>query len=102
MENLSQDVQRTIRALEKLGANAASEQLDEWLDSLFQQKMDLGKARINPNAPATQQAAQAMRQAASKAEQALKNPARAGELGKALEDAIGKLARALNDSSTID
>lgn len=98
MEKLIQELQKTIAALEKLSESTqtASEQIDELLDQLFQQKIDLVKARLNESSPSFQQALQAISQASSKAGRAVKEPARIPEMTEAVASAIGKLAMLLD------
>lgn len=99
MEGLIQDLQKTILALETLSASSAtaSDQIDELLDQLFQQKIDLVKASLNLSSVPYQQAAAAMSEAAAKAARAVKEPARIGEMARAVADAIGKVARLLDN-----
>ena len=77
MDNLSQNLQRTIKALETLSEKGLpqAEQVDELLDQLFQQKIDLANLNTNTSAPAYQQASHALSHAASRAEKAVKNTA---------------------------
>ena len=98
MDSLIQDLQKTIEALETLSesSGAEAEQIDELLDQLFQQKIDLVKANLNPASPPFQQAAQAMKQAATKASRAVKELARFEEMAKAVNESITKLARLLD------
>lgn len=98
MDKLTDDVQRTIRALETLGgrASTASDAIDELLDQLFQQKIDLAGATYSTSAPAYQQAVQSMSAAANKAERAVKDANGITAMVPAIEEAIGKLARLLD------
>jgi hypothetical protein len=98
MDKLTDDIQRTIRALETLSgrASSASDAIDELMDQLFQQKIDLAGAKYSTSAPAYQQALQSMSAAANKAERALKDPNAVAPMVPAIEDAIGKLARLLD------
>jgi pterin-4a-carbinolamine dehydratase len=98
MDNLQQSLQRTIKALEALSEKdlAESEQIDELMDQLFQQKIDLANLNMNASAPIYQQASQAFGQVASRAEKAAKNPALLRETLPAIKDAIAKLAKLLN------
>lgn len=98
MENLIRDLNRTIYALEKLGELAPSEQVDEWLDQLFQQKIDLAKANLSPHSQALQPAAQAVRQAANKLERALKHKIPLAEQQAIVQDAVIKLSRLLDSA----
>jgi dsDNA-specific endonuclease/ATPase MutS2 len=100
MENLIQNLQRTIRALETLSEKALpeTEQVDELLDQLFQQKIDLVNVNANTSSPLYQQAAQALSQAAMRAEKAAKDPARCAEAIPSVNDAIGKVAKFLNNT----
>lgn len=103
MEGLIQDLQKTILALETLSQSSAtaSEQIDELLDQLFQQKIDLLKASLNLSSAPYQQAAEAMSEAAVKAARAVKEPARIEEMTIAVADAISKLARLLDHAVPI-
>ncbi len=100
MEKLLQDLQDTIVSLETLSASAAtaSDQIDELLDQLFQQKIDLVNASLNAASEPYRQAAQAIGQAAAKAARAVKEPARIGEMTTAVEAAISRLARLLDNA----
>lgn len=104
MDSLLQDLQKTIGALEKLAEKpaTASEQLDELLDQLFQQKTDLAKLQLNASAPVYQQALNAIRQASGKSDRAVKDPGKIGEMIPAVNDAIGKLAKLLDHLAPID
>jgi len=104
VDSLIQDLQKTIEALETLGDRPATagEQIDELLDQLFQQKIDLVSASLNVSSQPFLQASQAMKQAAAKAVRAVKEPARVGEMAKAVADAITKLARLLDGVTPID
>lgn len=99
MENLLQNLQRTIKALEILSEKnlPQAEQVDELLDQLFQQKIDLVNLVSSHAGPAYQQASQAFGQAAGRAEKAVKDPAHLRETIPVITDAIGKLARLLNN-----
>lgn len=99
MESLIQYLQTTILALETLSDSpeAASGQIEELLDQLFQQKIDLMNASLNTSSVPFQQAAQAMGLAAAKAERAAKDRTRIGDMETAVADAIGKLARLLDN-----
>ena len=99
MESLIQDLQTTILALETLSDSpeTAGSQIEELLDQLFQQKIDLMNASLNTSSAPFQQAAQAMSLAAAKAERAVKDRARIGEMATAVANAIGKLARLLDN-----
>jgi methyl-accepting chemotaxis protein len=98
VENLIQDLQKTIQALENLSASpaTASDEIDELLDQLFQQKIDLVNANLNVSSPPYQLAAQAIKQAAGKAEKAGKDPAKLKEMTQATSEAISKLAKLLD------
>jgi hypothetical protein len=98
MDKLTDDTQRTIRALETLSgrASSAAEVIDELLDQLFQQKIDLAGATYSTAAPFYQQPVQAMSGAANKAERAVKDPNGVAAMVPVIEDAIGKLARLLD------
>ena len=102
MDNLQQSLQRTIRALETLSEKnlPQGDRVDELLDQLFQQKIDLANINHNTAAPTYQQAAQALGQAASRAEKAAKDPAQLKDALPAVTDAIGKLAKLLNQVLT--
>jgi phage-related minor tail protein len=104
MDNLIQDVQKTIVALEKLAERpaTASEQLDELLDQLFQLKTDLNNVNLNPSSPQYQQALQAVRQAVGKADRATKDNGKLGEMMPAVNNAISKLAKLLDHLAPID
>ncbi|NJD05562.1 MAG: cell division protein ZapD [Methylococcaceae bacterium] len=104
MDSLLQELQRTIGAVEKLAEKpaTASEQLDELLDQLFQQKTDLAKLQLNPSVPAYQQALHAVRQAAGKSDRAVKDSGKVGEMVPAVNDAIGKIAKLLDHLAPID
>ena len=98
MDNLIQDLQKTIEALETLSDRPATagEQIDELLDQLFQQKIDLVATTLNVSSQPYQHAALAMKQAASKTQRAAKEHAPLGEAAQAVAEAIGKLARLLD------
>lgn len=100
MENLSEPLQRTIKAVEMLNNIAESEQLDGLLDQLFQQKIDLVHLRCNPASPAYQQASQSLNYAASKAEKAVNDPTLSNEAILSINDAINKLASLFNHLSS--
>ncbi len=104
MERLIQEVQKTIVALEKLSESpkTASDQIDELLDQLFQQKIDLVGATRNESTASYQRALQAMGQAAAKAERAMKAPERIPEMAAAVSDAIAKVARVLDNVVPIE
>lgn len=101
MENLIQNLQRTIRALESLSKKplAEVEQVEELLDQLFQQKIDLVNLRVNPASPLFQQVTQAMGLAAGHAEKALRLPTTTAESLPHIHHAIEKLGKLLNGSS---
>jgi ABC-type hemin transport system substrate-binding protein len=98
MENLLQNLQRTIKALETLSEKglSQSDQIDELLDQLFQQKIDLVNLTTNTAAPVYQQATQTLGQAASKAEKAVKDNGQLRDALAAVTDATGKLTKLLN------
>ena len=98
MDKLTDDIQRTIRALENLSgrASAASEAIDELLDQLFQQKIDLAGSSYSTASAVYQVAVQSMSAAANKAERAVKDPNGIPAMVPVIEDAIGKLARLLD------
>lgn len=102
MENLLQNLQRTIKALETLSEKGLpqADQVDELLDQLFQQKIDLQNLSTNTSSPIYQQASQALGQAASRAEKAVRDPNQLRDLIHAVTDAIGKLAKLLNHSAS--
>ena len=102
MENLFQNLQRTIKALEILSEKGLpqAEHVDELLDQLFQQKIDLANLTANPASPAYQQASQALSLAANRAEKAAKDPAQIRELMPIVTEAIGKLTKLLNSVVT--
>ena len=104
MDSLLQELQRTIGALEKLAEKpaTASEQLDELLDQLFQQKTDLAKLQLNASIPLYQQALHAVRQAAGKSDRAVKDSGKLGEMVPTVNDAIGKIAKLLDHLAPID
>jgi methyl-accepting chemotaxis protein len=104
MDNLIHEVQRTIVALEKLAEApaTASEQIDELLDQLFQQKTDLVNASLNPSSPFYQQALQAIRQASGRADRASKDKSKINEMMPAVSTAITKLAKLLDHLAPID
>lgn len=104
MDSLLQELQKTITGLEKLADKPAtsSEQLDELLDQLFQQKTDLAKVQLNASAPSYQQSLSAVRQAAGKVDRAVKDSAKLAEMWPAVNDAIGKLAKLLDHLAPID
>jgi nitrate reductase assembly molybdenum cofactor insertion protein NarJ len=99
VDSLIQDLQKTILALEKMSESAgtSSEQVDELLDQLFQQKIDLLNARLNPSSSPYQLAAQAMKKAAATASKTPKEPARVQDLIASISDAISKVARLLDN-----
>jgi dsDNA-specific endonuclease/ATPase MutS2 len=99
MENLIQNLQRTIRALETLSERALpeAEQVDELLDQLFQQKTDLLNVNVNVSSSIYQQASQALNQAATRAEKAIKDPSHLEELINLVNDAIAKVTKLLNN-----
>jgi len=98
VDNLIQDLQKTIEALETLSDQPATagEQIDELLDQLFQQKIDLVATTLNVASPPYQQAALAMKQAAGQAARAVKEPAQLAEATGAVAEAITKLAKLLD------
>jgi dsDNA-specific endonuclease/ATPase MutS2 len=98
MENLLQNLQRTIKALETLSEKGLpqADQLDELLDQLFQQKIDLANLNANTTSPVYQQASQSLGQAASKAEKAVKDNGQVRDMIPAVNDAIGKITKLLN------
>ena len=100
MDSLIQQLQKTIEALETLNEKPATagEHIDELLDQLFQQKIDLLRVTCNASSPAFQQALQALQQAAIKSSRTVKEPARLGEMTKAVSDAITKLAKLLDSA----
>jgi hypothetical protein len=102
MENLFQNLQRTIKALEILSEKGLpqAEQVDELLDQLFQQKIDLANLSTNPSSPTYQQASHALGLAANRAEKAAKDPAQFRDLIPIVTDAIGKLTKLLNSVVT--
>ena len=104
MDSLIQDLQKTILAVEKLSGStaSASDQLDELLDQLFQQKIDLVNASLNVTSGVYLQAAWAMKDAAGKAELAVQDPAKLVEMEKAIAGAINKLSRLLDHVSSIE
>jgi dsDNA-specific endonuclease/ATPase MutS2 len=102
MENLLQNLQRTIKALETLSEKGLpqADSVDELLDQLFQQKIDLQNLSTNPSSTAYQQASQAMGQAAARAEKAIRDPGQLRDLVPAVTDAIAKLAKLLNHAAS--
>lgn len=102
MDNLQQSLQRTIRALEALSEKnlPQGDRIDELLDQLFQQKIDLASLSISAAAPLYQQAGQALGQAASRAEKAVKDANQLKDALSVVTDAIGKLAKLLNQAYT--
>lgn len=101
MNQLSEDLQRMIKALETLSEQpgASSAPLDDLLDQLFQQKIDLAGAQLNTASPAYQQAANDLAAASAKAERTIKNPAAAAALIPSIEQAISRVDRLLNDAA---
>lgn len=102
VESLIRDLQRTIGALEQLAEATPSDRLDEWLDQLFQLKIDLVHAALNSKTTTCQQTAQAVRQAANKVERALKQPISNTELDAAIQYAAAKLGQLLDSVAPID
>lgn len=102
MDNLLQNLQGTIRALEALSDKglAEADKIDELLDQLFQQKIDLANLNANTASPIYQQAAQALGQAASRAQRAIKDPNQVRDLLNVVSDAISKLGKLLNNVTT--
>lgn len=100
MENLLQNLQRTIKALETLSEKnlPQSEELDELLDQLFQQKIDLVNFTTNTGSSNYQQTCQSLGQTATRAEKAIKNPAQIEELILAVKDSTGKITSLLNNT----
>ena len=98
MENLLQNLQRTIRALETLSEKGIpeSDRVDELLDQFFQQKIDLVNLNPTTSSALYQQAAQALGNAAARAEKIAKDPSHFRDIVPTLNDAIGKLAKLLN------
>lgn len=98
MDTLLQDLQKSILAMEALSDNpaTASEQLDEWLDQLFQFKTDLMNAPINPGSAVYHQAATAMANAAGQLEQIGKDEAKLLNAEQSLADALPKLGKLLD------
>lgn len=103
MDILIQDLQKTIEALETLGERhpAAGDAIDERLDPLFQHKIDLVNAALNTASQPYQQAVQAMRQAAAQAERAIREPAKIAEAVSAVDGAIAKLSKLLDNAVPI-
>ncbi|MDD5035572.1 MAG: spore germination protein GerPC [Methylococcaceae bacterium] len=103
MDNLIQDLQKIIQALEALSESpaTASEQIDEMLDQLFQQKIDLLNAALNVSTTPYQQAAQAMKQAAAKAERGAREPANIDEALRTISEAITKSSKLLDSVAPI-
>jgi methyl-accepting chemotaxis protein len=104
VEKMIQDLQNTICALEKLSNSSStnSEQIDEWLDQLFQLKIDLVNASLSPTATHYKQATQAINLASKKSERAVANASVSGELIQAVSDAIAKLAKVLDHLVPLD
>jgi hypothetical protein len=100
MENLLQNLQRTIRALESLSERplTETEQVEALLDQLFQQKIDLVNRQFNAGSPLFQQAAHAVSLAATQTEKAVRTPAALSDALTQVEDAAGKLGNLLNGS----
>lgn len=98
MDRLIADLQKTIQALETVSENLPelAEQADELLDQLFQQKTDLATLSFNPGSPFYQQALQAVSSAAGKVERLAKKTGSATEAFLAVETAITRLARLLD------
>jgi hypothetical protein len=102
MDRLTDDIQKTIRALESMSESSSTstplEQIDALLDQLFQQKTDLAGVTpmLNSTSPLYHEALRSMAAAASKAERAAKGPAGATSLIPVVEDAIGRLAKLLD------
>lgn len=98
MDRMTDDLQRMIRALEALSEQPAdvTEQIDELLDQLFQQKIDLVGVSLNTTSPIYKQAAQNMAAAANKVERAAKDPSGVVAMVPSIEEAIGRVAKLLN------
>ncbi len=98
MENLLQNLQRTIRALESLSEKplTETEQVEALLDQLFQQKIDLVNLQVNAGSPLFQQAAHAVSLAATQTEKAIRTPTAIGDALTQVEDAASKLGSLLN------
>jgi uncharacterized protein YukE len=98
MDKLTDDIQRTIRALETLSGrtSTSTEAIDELLDQLFQQKIDLAGSHYSTTSPVYQQALQSMSTAANRAERALKDQGAVAAMVPVIEEAITKLARLLD------
>ncbi len=101
MDQLTENLQRIIKALETLSAHSgtSSAPLDELLDQLFQQKIDLAQTSLNTSSPTYQQAANELATASTKAERAINNPSSATALVPSVEQAIGRVAKLLNSVS---
>lgn len=103
MENLIQDLQKMITALEQLGhlSQADSEQIDELLDQLFQQKIDLLRVSLNVSSQPFQQTAQAIHQAAAKLDKTVKHPSDIQASISQVQIAVNKLAKLLDQAPLI-
>lgn len=103
MDKLSDDIQKTIRALENLSARPsnASDQLDELLDQLYQQKLDLAEPAPNPSSALYTHAARSMASAAERAERALREPTGLKGALTAVEEAIARLARLVDSAAHV-
>lgn len=101
MDNLSNELQNVIRALEQVSDHAGthSDAVYEILDQLYQQKMDLATASPHAASPNYKQAAEAIRAAAAKVKAAQRDKNRLGEALRAVSDATGKLNRVLDNAA---
>jgi hypothetical protein len=104
MDTLIENLQKTIAALEAIAARPQSVggAMDEWLDPLFQHKIDLLAAHLNTSSPYYQQAASAIKQAASQAQQATHDPAKIVATTTAVSVALGKLAKLLDSALPVN
>lgn len=101
MDNLNNELQNVIRALEQIGDHAGvhSEAVYELLDQLYQQKMDLANTPPRAAQPNYKQAGEAMRAACAKLKSAQRDKNRLADALQAVSEATGKLNRVLDNAA---
>lgn len=101
MDNLSNELQNAIRALEQVSDHAGvhSDAVYELLDQLYQQKMDLAIASPHVAAPNYKLAVEAIAKAGAKVKSAQRDKNRLEEALHAVSEATGKLNRVLDSAA---
>ena len=101
MDNLGNELQNAIRALEQVSehAEAHSDVVYELLDQLYQQKVDLVNASPHTATPNYKAAAEAMRTAAFKVKAAQRDKNHLADALRTVSDATGKLNRLLDHAT---